>query len=517
MKLTSKIKEFLGEELMELAGSICDLRKIASNQDKMRLVVRLLTTYGINYSILGGATNRLAVLINGYVFKFALDNQGVKDNLIEYAISSELQPFVTKSYETSGYILVAEYVTVMTLDKFKARKSDILKVLSLLGNSYLLGDVGYNRKNYTNWGIRDDGSVVILDYAYCHRATEQLFKCDKCGEGLLTYDSTYTTLICTNRTAGCNAQYSYNDRKAIQGEQIDIDTVNEAKERSIVIKKGEESQEVTESADGNELYGDDVIVVHNPVEYEMALARQDTSAFSDNYDRSAAIGKLINIARKGNWNNAQDEVNDLNGIVVVPAEHKRIILADDYNDGSIVMESDRMNPPLEFLRGPAYRWSPFNMGIVEYTGPTEEDDEMYRQDIDQPEGLSLMVDVATSNEDIEMGQDTIVSLSNNYHHKKEANEMAGYYDPEVSYSDEWTTRLDNSIQEEDAGNFPFAELLQEQEIEQQEEESGASFSNLIQKAREARKRQLEVEQMVVPPAEEEPPAPEVVVDGVVHQ
>lgn len=269
MRLISKIKTTFPDEVLKLLGSLCDTHRIGSNQKKMMLVQQLLKKYEIRYSPLGGATNRFVLLIDGYVFKFALDRQGFKDNLMEYAISKELQPYVTKSYETNGYILVAETVKTMTLDDFKLRRTDILKVLELLCADYLLGDVGYITKNFANWGIRDDGKVVILDYAYCHRGTEKLFVCDVCGNGILAYDSTFSYLRCSNAASGCQAKYSYIDRKIKQGDKVDLDMIDESKACSIVLPKGISERNVSE--DGGVLQNANLKIIKTASQYAKYL------------------------------------------------------------------------------------------------------------------------------------------------------------------------------------------------------------------------------------------------------
>ncbi len=246
MKLKSKIKKNISENLARDIAALCDTMRINSSQHKMVVIQQLLKKYNVKYTVIGGATNRLATLIDGYTVKFAIDNQGYVDNLIEYSISRELQPYVTKTYETNGYILVAESVKPLSLSEFKLRRSDIEKVLSILAQDYLLGDVGYIPKNYTNWGLRDDGSVVILDYAYIHRGTEKLFTCEVCGCGILRYDATFSYLKCSNTTA-CNASFDYIDRKRIQGDQVDLDMVEEAKEESIKLTRGMTEKEVSDT------------------------------------------------------------------------------------------------------------------------------------------------------------------------------------------------------------------------------------------------------------------------------
>ena len=241
--LRSRIKHTFGDDLLKLIANVCDTKRIDSSQKKMKLLQQLLKRYEVRFDVLGGATNRIALFIDGYAFKFAIDRQGYKDNLMEYALSAELQPYVTKVYETNGYVLVAEPVKTMTIDDFKLRKTDILKTLEILASDYLLGDVGYIKKNFTNWGIRDNGSVVILDFAYCHRGTEKLFSCKVCGDGTLRYDSTFSHLKCSNATV-CTTKYNYNEIKMIQGDQVDIDMINDVKSESITIGPGEVTKQI---------------------------------------------------------------------------------------------------------------------------------------------------------------------------------------------------------------------------------------------------------------------------------
>ncbi len=263
--IKSKIKTIFGkhENLLRYIAAICDNRRIESNAEKMIILGDLLFTYGYDFEILGGATNRIALQIDGYAVKFAMDEQGYRDNLIEYSLSPELQPYVTKSYETNGYILIAEYVEVInTSEKWQLYDVEIRKILDRLCNDYLLGDVGYIKKNMTNWGLRD-GEPVILDYAYCHRFTENLFTCSKCGSPL-TYDSSYDKLMCTNRS-GCKAIYTYNERKRVQGEQVDIDMIVERKAASIKMPKGVLSKEI--SVYQEQLIGDNQFLIDTPEDY----------------------------------------------------------------------------------------------------------------------------------------------------------------------------------------------------------------------------------------------------------
>lgn len=247
MKVKSKIKSIFDQQLRHQIAAICDTRQIQNNILKMDLSQRLMTTRGIKTEQLGGATNRYVVMIDGYAVKIAVDRQGFKDNLMEYALTNELQPYMTKSFETNGYILIQKCVRIVTLEEWRLRKVEILKILDEIGREYLLGDVGYDDVNRTNWGVTDEGDLVILDYAYCHRLTEDLFTCPVCGS-VLSYDQNFTMFLCTDR-ANCHARYSYNQIKARQGDAVDWETIAEKKNRSIVIPNNKDSIEVDRSDD----------------------------------------------------------------------------------------------------------------------------------------------------------------------------------------------------------------------------------------------------------------------------
>ena len=290
MKIKSKIKQLFCDELLNLCAVTCDTMRINSSQHKMLIIQQLLKKYNIPFSVLGGATNRIALYIDRYAVKFAVDHQGYVDNLVEYSISRELQPYVTKSYETNGYILVAESVKTMSLDDFKMRRTDIETILSNLAQDYLLGDVGIISRNYTNWGIRDNGEVVILDYAYIHRGTEKLFTCEVCGCGILRYDATFTKLKCSN--PHCNAEFTYTQRKAVQGDQIDLDMIEECKSYSIKFERGISEKELFENEDGT-YSGKRKITTFN--EY-LTYLKEVNNMMSNNYDASKVAELLTKLS-----------------------------------------------------------------------------------------------------------------------------------------------------------------------------------------------------------------------------
>lgn len=301
MELRSRIKKYFTPELLHQIAAVCDTMRINSAHHKMVVVQQLLRMAGVQYNVLGGATNRLTLSMDSYTVKIAVDHQGYVDNEIEFSISQELQPYVTKTYETNGYVLVCEEVRLLSLSEFKLLRSDILTILSELSSDYLMGDVGYDAKNYENWGIREDGSLVILDYAYIHRATETLFVCEVCGEGILRYDSNYNYLKCSN-AANCTATFSYIDRKRIQGDQVDLDMVEEAKSNAIKIRKGHTSRTVTDNF--GRLFNGNHKITSNFDEYLQYIKEKNN--MSINYEEQAKAMDLM-VAMAASKNQAETE------------------------------------------------------------------------------------------------------------------------------------------------------------------------------------------------------------------
>lgn len=329
MNITSKIKTMMSPEVLDRLASLCDTKKIPSNVEKMIICAKILKQANLTFSILGGATNRLVVQINGYAFKIAIDTQGYKDNFMEFSICKELH-HVSKSYETNGYVLVAQCVRLMTDEEWSRHKGDILRILDSLSHDYLLGDVGYLEKNKTNWGITDDDEVVILDYAYCHRATENLFTCEVCGEGILTYDQSYDFLMCNNRTV-CQARFTYNERKRIQGDEVDLNMIEECKNQSIIMS-GDTVTQTINNVSGSTLLDNNTVVIHN--EYELMKFKEEENMAHVDYDDELDMRTIIDIASKINTD--PEGAKLMIDTMIEPSEKCRpprnYVFADDYQE-----------------------------------------------------------------------------------------------------------------------------------------------------------------------------------------
>lgn len=225
--IRSRIKQFISDELMKELLKIYNNQKFVDNNSRVAAIREVLDKYEVDYVDLGPGTNRVAVLIDGYVFKIAMDKWGIRDNDNEFAMTQELQPFVINVYETNGLISVSEYVTLLSREDFIERKADIIKILGILAESYLLGDVGYHPKNFTNWGFRDDGSLVILDFAYIYNILGDEMLCPK-DRSMLQYDDIFHDLICPQ----CRKKYSFMDVRRKVTTDKEMEEIQRAKDNS---------------------------------------------------------------------------------------------------------------------------------------------------------------------------------------------------------------------------------------------------------------------------------------------
>lgn len=202
-RLKCRIHQFFPDSLLMKLDQVCKNKLISDNNKKVKIILNeVLPQYNLNYRVLGPGTNRLAILVDGYAFKIAVDHLGVKDNWAEFALCKELYPFVTKVYECNGLIAVHEYVKVMSKTEFTDRRSEIANILSNFAPDWLIGDVGTIAKNYLNWGLREDDEPVILDFAYFYHINWSDVHCDfvhqngTVCDGEYRYNNNYSYLVC---------------------------------------------------------------------------------------------------------------------------------------------------------------------------------------------------------------------------------------------------------------------------------------------------------------------------------
>jgi predicted RNA-binding Zn-ribbon protein involved in translation (DUF1610 family) len=190
---------------------------------------------------------------------------------MEFAMSQELQPYVIKVYENNGLIAVSEYVTVISKEEFEEKKEKIREILSILAESYLLGDVGTVTKNFMNWGYRDNKELVILDFAYVYRVSPNELLCRKCNT-IVSYDENFYNLICPK----CGDKYTFLDMRRRISKEMQDKEINMGKELAYKVTKS--IQEIDEDNNKEEKNN-----LNNEEEKEMTK-KHDKYLIDSNYE-----------------------------------------------------------------------------------------------------------------------------------------------------------------------------------------------------------------------------------------
>jgi hypothetical protein len=192
-----RIHEYFSEERLQAIDDIRRSAKFKNNNERCDAILDVVNDMGVKF--LGPGTNRMAFLLDGYVYKVAMDSFGVQDNWTEFNMSRELQPYVTKTYESNGLISIAEYVTLFTMEEFMRSKEVIIGILEDLAEDYLFCDISASTKSFANWGWRSNHDIVILDYGYIYPIDRRIMHCKKCGSPLV-WNNNFTKLMCSKQT-----------------------------------------------------------------------------------------------------------------------------------------------------------------------------------------------------------------------------------------------------------------------------------------------------------------------------
>ena len=217
MEMAGELRSFrsrlmtLPKECRIKIGEVSYQKGMRATSRKNR-VIEILKEYNIPFTEVGTGTNRFIVKYDGFALKIALDREGVADNKQEWVMSDMLSPNVATAYEISkgGHLLVATYAPAFTsYTEMSIYGTKIRKILDSWGSRFLLGDVGFNRVNYANWGLLG-GLPVCIDYAYIFPASMDLFKCI-CGCKRMKFtDDSYSSYKC----AECGREYEDRDLRA---------------------------------------------------------------------------------------------------------------------------------------------------------------------------------------------------------------------------------------------------------------------------------------------------------------
>lgn len=179
---------------------------------RKKKAVEILNKYNIPFTEVGTGTNRFIVKYDGFAMKIALDKEGIADNKQEWVMSGMLAPHVAPAHDISkgGHLLMASYAPAFTsYTEMSCHSVKIRKILGMWASRFLLGDVGFNRINYANWGMLN-GEPVCIDYAYIFPASMNLFQCC-CGCKQMKFvDDTYSAYKCVE----CGREYEDRDLRA---------------------------------------------------------------------------------------------------------------------------------------------------------------------------------------------------------------------------------------------------------------------------------------------------------------
>lgn len=181
---------------------------IESNNEKVEIVRKLI---GGRFSELAPGTNRYGCMgPDGYCHKIALDRRGIVDNLTEFRRSPAIEFCAPKAYECNGVVLIVEPVELISKEDFIANEASILDICAQLSKDYIFEDIGFASKNFCNWGIRENGDLVVLDTGYMipRKGNEEAMLCPVCGHPL-KYNSRYTGFRCSY--SRCNTDFSFID------------------------------------------------------------------------------------------------------------------------------------------------------------------------------------------------------------------------------------------------------------------------------------------------------------------
>lgn len=212
IKLRSRINEYFFPDLQRELEQMIFYEYGRDNNSKAKEIFNIIRRInpGANAVAIGPGTNRYAVLIDGYVFKIALDKDGIIDNMKEFSLSKKLYPAAIKVYEISynGMIISCEYIRVLDYSTFATSQSKMREILrEVVDRGYFIGDVGISSKNYLNWGTRADGSLCMLDFAYIYKVSYRVFTCSCDPMSKMVPDANYNNLVCPL----CRKVYTFSD------------------------------------------------------------------------------------------------------------------------------------------------------------------------------------------------------------------------------------------------------------------------------------------------------------------
>ena len=262
MTLRSRINKFFTPELQRELEEMIFYEYGRDNNAKAKEIFNIIRRVnpGANAAAIGPGTNRYAVLIDGFVFKIALDRDGIIDNMKEFSLTKKLYDLnkgVIKVYEISlNFMIIAcEYIRVFDYSTFVKKQSEIRSILTDVAEAgYFIGDVGISSKNYLNWGTRSDGTSCMLDFAYIYKVSFKLFACNCDPMSRMVPDKNFNELICPR----CGRKYTFSDIRSRMSVNDILTEVGDLTKQAYIIHG--ESESVFRDTDFSERNGDDKLI-----------------------------------------------------------------------------------------------------------------------------------------------------------------------------------------------------------------------------------------------------------------
>nr|DAT84402.1 MAG TPA: General transcription factor IIE subunit transcription factor, RNA Polymerase.1A [Caudoviricetes sp.] len=288
IKLRSRINQYFTPELQRELEEMIFYEYGRDNNSKAKEIYNIIRRVNpaANAVAIGPGTNRYAVLIDGYVFKVALDKDGVIDNMKEFSLSKTLSPDVIKVYELSsnGMLMSCEYIRVLDWSTYTKSQSEIRKILAhIVSLGYFIGDVGVSSKNYLNWGTRPDGSLCILDFAYIYKVSYKVFTCSCDPMSKMIPDANFNNLVCPL----CKRVYTFSDIRSRMSSNDILREIGDLTKKAYIIHG--KSETVYRDTDLSERSGDDKLIKKLKQKREMAA---NTNYDNDMMDIDAFLDKV---------------------------------------------------------------------------------------------------------------------------------------------------------------------------------------------------------------------------------
>jgi len=214
MLCKSWIKTHIPDELIKKLSALVDAPGVTDTNK----LIEIWTSFGLPWHEEGRGTNRIVCSMDDLAIKIALDDDGRLDNLSDMYLSTEFGSLVTRELECTknGLIAIAELGTVCTsFDEYVQHKDEISLKLKRLGSKWLIGDIGFTQKNYTN-GCMHNGEFKFCDYSEAFKASASEVRCRRCGR-ILVYNSEFSALSCR-----CGRTIEFNELRSIYGNKRNI-------------------------------------------------------------------------------------------------------------------------------------------------------------------------------------------------------------------------------------------------------------------------------------------------------